>query len=241
MGNLVSTPMNDALAALYASIPPANPYPHRPFITLSYAQSLDGSIAATADHRLLLSGQAAMGMTHQLRAIHDGILVGVGTVLADNPRLTTRMVNGSHPQPVILDTHLRTPLEALILKHPRPPYIACTEGALGERKTALLNAGALLIPLPEAENGLLDLELLLQSLKSRGMGSLMVEGGARVITSFLAAALVDLLVLTISPRLVGGLHAPAELLEAHAQLPAPGWINLDKDQIVWGPLEWPRR
>ena len=120
---------------------------------------------------------------------------------------------------------------------------ASAEGSPGERKRALQNAGAHLIPLPgagEGEKGYLDLELVLEKLKSQGVGSLMVEGGARVITSFLAARLVDLLVLTISPRLVGGLHAPLELLQVHPKMPAPNWINLGDDQVVWGALEWAR-
>ncbi|MEZ4718129.1 MAG: GTP cyclohydrolase II [Caldilineaceae bacterium] len=85
--------------------------PHRPFVTLSYAQSLDGSIAANrAPTRL--SGPAAMAMTHALRAAHDAILVGIGTVLADNPRLTVRLVDGASPRPVVLDSKLRMPPDA---------------------------------------------------------------------------------------------------------------------------------
>lgn len=241
MGNLVSTSMSATLEALYVSVPAPTPLPHRPSVTLSYAQSLDGSIAATAGHSLLLSGQESMSMTHQLRAKHAGILVGIGTVLADNPRLTTRLAGGSHPRPIVVDTHLRTPLESNILKHPHPVTIAYAVGARQDRKTALLKAGAELIPIPQGEGGNLDLEAMLLALKSGGVQSLMVEGGAKVITSFLAHKLVDMFVLTISPRLVGGLHAPAELLKAQAKIRAPRWVQLGEDQIVWGSLEWQRR
>jgi riboflavin-specific deaminase-like protein len=233
--------MSDALEALYASVPPPKPHLLQPFVTLSYAQSLDGSIAAVAGRRLLLSGPRAMNMTHQLRAAHDGILVGIGTVLADNPRLTTRLVDGSHPQPIILDSYLRTPLEAKVLEHPRSVCIACLEESLPARRDALLQAGADLIPLPESEHGYIDLGVLLSALISRGIQSLMVEGGARVITNFLAEELVDLLVLTINSRLVGGLHAPVKLLEGQPKLRAAQWIRLGEDQVVWGALDWPNR
>ena len=232
--------MSDPLEALYASVPPPEPNPNRPSVTLSYAQSLDGSIAAKAGQGLLLSGEQSMAMTHQLRARHDGILVGIQTVLADNPRLTTRLVEGAHPRPIVLDSQLRTPLEANLLKHPQPVWIAHAEGIHRDQKSTLLEAGAQLIPLPQAEEGGLDLAALLAALKSRGVGSLMVEGGARVITSFLTQGLVDVLVLTISPRLVGGLRAPTTLLTAQPRIRTPRWISLGEDQIVWGSPEWER-
>jgi 3,4-dihydroxy 2-butanone 4-phosphate synthase/GTP cyclohydrolase II len=178
-----------------------------------------------------------MQMTHQLRARHDGILVGIGTVLADNPRLTTRLAGGTHPQPVVLDSQLRTPLEANLLQHPHPVILAHAEGMQPDRKSALQQAGAQLVPIPQVEGGTLDLEALLQALKAHGIGSLMVEGGAKVITSFLRQALVDMLVLTISPRLVGGLHAPGKLLETQPEIQTPRWVQLGQDLIIWGRLE----
>src|SRR5512133_2370683 len=87
----------------------------RPLVTLSYAQSLDGSLAAQRGTPLALSGPQSMELTHRLRAAQDAILVGIGTVLSDNPRLTVRLVEGSQPQPVILDSHLRFPLNANLL------------------------------------------------------------------------------------------------------------------------------
>ena len=91
-------------------------HPERPFVTVSYAQSIDGSIATRRRRPLPISGPGAMRMTHGLRALHDGILVGIETVLADDPQLSVRLVEGPHPQPVVLDTRLRTPLEARLLK-----------------------------------------------------------------------------------------------------------------------------
>ena len=81
----------------------------RPHVTLSYAQSWDGSITTIPGESLALSSETGMQMTHQLRSLHDGILVGIGTVLADDPRLTVREWTGNDPQPIVLDSQLRIP------------------------------------------------------------------------------------------------------------------------------------
>jgi hypothetical protein len=81
----------------------------RPFTLVSYAQCLDGSIATIDRRPLAISGRASMMLTHRLRALFEGILIGINTLLADDPRLTVRLVDGTNPQPVVLDTHLRTP------------------------------------------------------------------------------------------------------------------------------------
>jgi len=101
----------------------------RPFITLTYAQSIDGSIAAERGKPLLLSGKESMIMTHRLRALHDGIMIGVGTLIADNPSLTTRLVPGSHPRPIILDTSLRAPISRKIFSRKKGnlPIIVCSD------------------------------------------------------------------------------------------------------------------
>ena len=179
----------------------------RPFITLSYAQSLDGSITATAGQPLALSGPEAMKLTHELRAGHDAILVGIGTVLADNPRLTVRLASGPNPQPVVLDSRLRLPFTANLLGHPKPPIIASTDRASAERQAALESKGARVIRFPANEGGRVHLPALLEWLAQNGIKSVMVEGGSAVITSFLSAHLVDRVIVTIAPRFVGGLHA----------------------------------
>ena len=84
----------------------------RPFITLSYAQSWDGSITTRSGETLCFSGPEATRLTHQLRSLHDGIWVGIGTVLSDDPQLTVREWEGDNPQPIVLDSQLRTPASA---------------------------------------------------------------------------------------------------------------------------------
>ncbi|MCZ7668830.1 MAG: dihydrofolate reductase family protein [Chloroflexi bacterium] len=95
----------------------------RPFVTLCFAQSLDGSIAIKRGQFTAISGAASMKMTHRLRAAHHALLIGIGTALADDPQMTVRLVEGRQPQPVILDSMLRLPETAVVFQHPRPPWI----------------------------------------------------------------------------------------------------------------------
>lgn len=212
----------------------------RPFVTLSYAQSLDGSITRQRGEPMALSGQESMTLTHQLRTGHDAILVGIGTVLADNPRLTVRLVSGPDPQPVIVDSQLRLPLTAkLLTEHPHKPIIATTETAASQKEAALIALGATVLRLPATANGQVSLPHLLACLHKRGIRSLMVEGGAGIITSFLAGRLVDRLVITVAPLLVGGLNAVGNL-NGHGlpELKNPQTQWLGKDMILSGDVSW---
>jgi 3,4-dihydroxy 2-butanone 4-phosphate synthase/GTP cyclohydrolase II len=179
-----------------------------PHVTLTYAQSLDGSIAAERGKPFPLSNPESQALTHQLRALHDAILVGLNTVLVDDPRLTVRLAAGKDPRPVVLDSRLRFPLGARLLRPPCvPPLIATTAAACPAREARLREAGAEVVRLPARRDGLVNLRALLRRLDALGYRSLMVEGGSRVITGFLASRLADLLVLTIAPQVVGGLPA----------------------------------
>ncbi len=217
----------------------------RPLVTVSFAQSLDGSITAKRGQPLALSGAASSRFTHQLRSLHDAILVGVGTVLADDPLLTVRHVPGKHPQPVILDSHLRTPLHArLVTQHPGQAWIAAAQTAEPERIQQLQEAGAIVILIPPDRQNRVSLRKLLQSLASQGIRNLMVEGGSQVITSFFQQGLADQVVLTLAPVFVGGLTAvsPQQPLGENAeQLPRlldSGSQWLGEDLIVWGKLRY---
>lgn len=216
-----------------------------PYITLSYAQSLDGSLTDQRGRPLLLSGAEAHHLTHKLRASHQAILVGIGTVLADNPQLTVRLVEGPNPQPVIVDSHLRFPLTARLLQHPtHRPWIVTTQTAVSPHQITLEEAGARIVRLPAGDNGLVDLPALLRWLSAAGIQSLMVEGGARIISSFLDQHLVDRVVLTIAPTFVGGLNAlDGRLQPFHApQLPRLQHLRyqrLGDDMVVYGDVVWP--
>lgn len=223
----------------------------RPLVTLSYAQSLDGSIAARRGSPLALSSPESLRLTHQLRALHQGILVGVGTVLADDPQLTVRMVRGKSPRPIVLDSWLRTPSTARLLQSRGPrPWIFATEAAEGQRQAILEQAGARVFRMPADSAGRVDLHRLMATLTGLGIRRLMVEGGAEVITAFLSQGLVDRLVITIAPVFVGGQRSLERLLhpkeatfplvpsDAHGHgfpsLQEVRYEKLGRDLIVWG-------
>jgi GTP cyclohydrolase II len=222
----------------------AHAWRRRPLVTLSYAQTLDGSLAARRGEPLVISGRESLVLTHLLRAAHHAILVGAGTVLADDPRLTVRLAEGDSPQPIILDSRLRCPPAARLLQAPRsqPVLLACLpesaeSGSAQLQRESLLAAGAQLLPVPADEHGRLSLPALLDCLGQRGVRSLMVEGGAQVISSFLTAGLADVLVLTIAPFFAGGLAAVENPLpEPRPRLEQPQYMQLGDDLIVWGKL-----
>jgi GTP cyclohydrolase II len=215
----------------------------RPFITLSYAQSVDGCIAASSGKPLALSGSQSLTLTHKLRAAHDAILLGIGTVLADNPRLTVRLVEGKDPQPVVVDSKLRLPVNSNLLQNRFAPLlIATSEAADIERQKILEAAGARVLRLPANAKGQIDLRALLERLGNLGINRLMVEGGAGVITSFLSERLVDHLVLTVAPVVVGGLPAVSRSGQRDPYY-FPRLLNLrhermGDDMIFWGDPDW---
>ncbi len=208
-----------------------------PLVTLTYAQSIDGSITHRRGAPLALSGPETKKMTHWLRSQHKAILVGVNTVLSDDPRLTVTEIEGESPQPVILDSHLRTPLKARIFLHPKPPILACQpHSAESEKAFALQSAGAIILPVIGDETQI-HLPTLLSKLWQRGLDSLMVEGGARVITAFLEHNLADLFILTIAPCFIGGLNALARSLVHKPRLKQSGVMKLGEDIVLWGKFQ----
>lgn len=210
-----------------------------PYVTLAYAQSLDGSLAATPGAPLALSGAASMTLTHALRAAHDAILVGVGTVLADDPRLTVRLVAGADPQPVVLDSTLRAPVTARLLDHPRGVWILTTDRSREHDRAILAARGAEISVLPADAAGRVDLSSALALLARRGVRSLMVEGGATVLSGFVVAHLVNYAVVTLAPRLVGGVHVFQHTINGAApQLAQVAYTQAGDDLIVWGEPQW---
>jgi 3,4-dihydroxy 2-butanone 4-phosphate synthase/GTP cyclohydrolase II len=188
----------------------------RPRVTVSYAQSLDGSIALPGGRPAKISGQESLKLTHRLRSAHDAILVGIGTIVSDDPQLNVRLIEGPSPQPVVLDSRLRLPLEARVrTSGSRAPWVATTEAAETGRRADLRGSGTEVIDVPADECGLVHLPSLMTELAQRGIASVMVEGGARVLRSFMAARLVDQVVVTVAPILLGGVSA----LSGGLQLP----------------------
>lgn len=211
----------------------------RPFVSLSYAQSWDGSISLHSGKSLALSSASSTRLTHHLRSVHDGILVGIGTVLADNPQLTVRECQGPDPQPIVLDAHLRMPAHARLCQRTDKACWVLTSAAGEGPPDAHLD----IIRLPGNERGQVCLQQALHALWQRGIHSLMVEGGANVITAFLKHKLVDALIITVAPRLVGGYKAVGDLASASEhELPQISPVfteRLDNDLIMWGRVRYP--
>ncbi|HUW64892.1 MAG TPA: bifunctional diaminohydroxyphosphoribosylaminopyrimidine deaminase/5-amino-6-(5-phosphoribosylamino)uracil reductase RibD [Spirochaetia bacterium] len=182
----------------------------RPFVVLKTASSLDGKIATRTGDARWITGPAARAYTHRLRDRYDAILVGVNTVLADDPALTTRLAEGGGRDPlrVILDSLARTPRGARVLQgEAGRTLIAVTGRAPGEKVAELERAGAEILTVP-GEGPQVDPAALVEELGRREVTSLLVEGGGTVAYSFLAAGLVDKVVWFLAPLLIGGTAAP---------------------------------
>lgn len=180
----------------------------RPFVTIAYAQSVEGNLTLKAGHPTRLSCNESMKMTHDLRRSHDAILVGVETVIADDPSLTVRRVEpfGDHPRPVVLDSSLRIPTTAKLLTSPKcvRPIVFCTRSATPEKVERVRRTGADVCLGDADECGRVNLRSALRVLHDRGYKSIMVEGGSTVLTSFFERDLVDSVISTVSPCLLLG-------------------------------------
>ena len=183
----------------------------RPFVLVKYAQTLDGRIATHTGDSKWISGRAERRVSHALRAACDAVLVGVGTVIADDPQLTVRLVPGSSPLRIVLDSALRLPAQARILDDQASTIVVTTERSSRERRLTLAARGVG-VRVVEGGSWGVDLAETLSVLRRAGVRSLLVEGGAEVITSFLRARLVDRLVVGIAPTIVGaGTEAVGDL------------------------------
>ncbi len=186
----------------------------RPVVTLSYAQTLDGRLATSTGGSQWISAAESLRFSHELRAEHDAIMVGVGTALKDDPRLTVRLVAGRSPLRVVVDSTLRTPLTAAVLTEEAAPgtVFAVTDRAPAAKRAEVRTLGATVLCLPTDAAGRVDLVALLAALHQRGVGSVLVEGGAGMITALLRARLVDRLVVCLAPKILGaGIEAVGDL------------------------------
>ena len=186
-----------------------------PFVTVKIAQTLDGRIATASGDSQWISGPSSLKLAHQLRHEHDAIMVGIGTALADDPQLTVRLVNGSDPLRIVVDSKLRLPDKARVLADgaARRTLVATTDKADRERAREIERMGAEVLTLPASRSGAqVDLRALLEELRRRGIKSALVEGGSGIITSLLTARLVDRLVVVIAPKIIGrGISAIGQL------------------------------
>lgn len=178
-----------------------------PYVTMKYAMTADGKIAAYTGNARWITGESARRHTHRERGFSGAIMVGVGTVLADDPLLTCRIEGGSNPLRIVCDTHLRTPLRSQIAQTAKevPTLIAtcCTDEA---QHLPYIEAGCQILTLPQTD-GHVDLPTLIKHLGEQKISSLIIEGGAALNWSALSAGIVQRVQTYIAPKLLGGAAA----------------------------------
>lgn len=178
----------------------------KPFVTLKTAMSLDGKIATATGQSQWITSEESRRKVHELRDINDAIMIGIGTVLADNPSLTTRIDGGKNPIRIIVDSQLRTPINAnVIVDGQAKTIIATTKNAPINKVDALKKSGVEIIFCGDDRR--VDLNILMNELASREITSIFVEGGGTLNFSLLENHLVDKVFAFIAPKIIGGREA----------------------------------
>jgi diaminohydroxyphosphoribosylaminopyrimidine deaminase/5-amino-6-(5-phosphoribosylamino)uracil reductase len=209
----------------------------RPYVTVKIASTIDAKIATASGESKWITGESARKYGHYMRATHDAILVGVNTIIADDPTLDCRIegMEEFSPRPVILDSQLRTPTSARVFKRGSPLIFYDGERASGERHSMLTKAGAELICLTNTR----DIPELCTELAKRGITRLLLEGGSQVIGSFLKANCVDEIAHFSAPKVIGieGIAAIADLglaeLRKAPQFKLRNTRRLGADLLAW--------
>jgi GTP cyclohydrolase II len=215
----------------------------RPSVTVHYAQTIDGRLATRTGDSQWISGQESLVLAHSLRASHASVLVGAGTVAADDPRLTTRLVEGPSPVRVIVDSTLRlSPQASVVTDGAAPTILATTDRAPVDRRRAFERGAVEVLVLRSTTDGRVDLGSLLDELGARRMATLLVEGGAGVITSMIRERRVSRLVVSIAPLVLGaGIEAIGDLdilrLRDALSFRRASFTQLGPDVIFDGELE----
>ena len=211
-----------------------------PFVTLKIAQSLDGKISLASNSQRWITNQASRNLVHLLRSHYDAVLVGAGTVLEDNPKLTVRNIRGRNPIRVVIDGSFRTHPVSNVFSPDEAKTILFTSNNSTKTRIVknreLLEKGIEVIKLKTQSNEKIPLKDILSELAHRGIASLLVEGGAQIFSSFIEQNIADKLYVFIGPKIYGkGLNA-FEYLTAnnakHIQLKDISVINIDDDLLI---------
>ena len=193
------TPADAGLSSLYGPLLGAPVARDGCYVLGRLAQSLDGRIATASGVSHWISGQEDIVHTHRLRALFDAVVIGAGTVRADDPQLTTREVEGPSPVRVVLDTDRRLDADYRVFREGPETLLLCAEDAPGENRMGK----APVLRLPRSRRGGLAVTAVLASLAERGLRRVFVEGGGITVSRFLAAGALDRLHVTIAPLLIG--------------------------------------
>lgn len=184
----------------------------RPLVTLKTATTLDGRIATRSGESQWITGEAARARAHLLRAQHDGVMIGVGTAIADDPELTCRLpgLAAASPVRILVDPRLRLPLTSTLVRTARrvPTWVLALASADAARREAFVGCGIEVIDVPMAKDDRLDAAGLLRILGERGLTRVLVEGGAALAAALLRERLVDRIAWFRSARLIGGDGVP---------------------------------
>lgn len=221
-----------------------------PYVSLKLALSLDGRIATRSGQSKWVTGPDARAKVHLLRARNDAVAVGIGTALADDPRLTVRDAPGDSPLRVVFDTKLRLPIESRLVQTAREAktLVLCGTDAPVAAEEELSGYGVECVRTPQSTEGRLEVYAALRSLAQRGVVSLMVEGGAELAGSFLAGRFADELHVFVAPILLGPRGragavdwAGPDTPQQAPRISPPTWELCGHDAYVHGPLVYPER
>lgn len=182
-------------------------------VTIHYAQTLDGRIAARDGTSQWISCEESLRFAHQLRAEHDAVMIGLGTVLTDDPRLTVRLVDGASPARIVVDSALRVPLSSNVVRDGAARTIVATTLHADRAKEAMLAERDVEVIRVDADDaGRVDLHALVRELPELGMRAILIEGGRSLISSALRASIVDRVVVCIAPKILGsGIDAVGDI------------------------------
>lgn len=209
-----------------------------PFVTLKYAQTLDGRLATKTGHSQWISSPESLKLSHKLRAANDAIIIGNGTLKKDNPKLTTRLVKGLNPIRVVISESGKVPLNRhLFTDGQAPTFIATSNKMFKSHKVPVQ-----VINIGRRKNGL-DLADLMRHLGAMGIINVLVEGGSQVLTSFIRQKLVDKMVICIAPIIAGdGIDAIGDLgivnISKTLKFEKAGFTKLGQDIIFTGYPVW---
>ncbi len=220
----------------------------RPFVFLKLAMSLDGKIATRTGHSKWITSEESRHQVHELRDRVSAVMVGIGTVLTDDPSLTTRLPDrqGRNPVRIVVDSQLRTPPDATVLHQPESAavIVACTRSPAEASRRELVNKGVQVLPTKGRDR--VDLTDLMGQLYGLGITSLLVEGGAHLAWSVLQSALVDRCLFFYAPVIIGGADAPSgvgghgvERLDEAPRLAAVECEYVGPDLMVTGRTVYP--
>ena len=191
----------------------------RPYVAMKYAMTMDGKIATRTGASRWITGEAARNHVQTLRHAYKGIMVGIGTVLADNPMLNCRMQGGIDPVRIVCDTHLRIPMDCLIVQTADTiETILATSTNEKEKIDQLIKKGVQILQIPE-KDGCIDLNLLMQTLGEKGIDSILLEGGGRLNDSFLREKLIQKAYVYLAPKIFGGEDAKTPVEGIGVSLP----------------------